>query len=99
MFDFTHVSNTVSAKMDVIHIQSCSMTRILSYKRLWHLLIDKNLKKTDLKQMTHLSSTTLAHLSANKPVNLEVLLRICDALDCELADIVETHKQSPVGQA
>lgn len=72
------------------------MARIVSYKKLWHLLIDRNLKKTDLKKMTGLSSTTLANLSANKPVSLDVLLRICDVLDCELSDVVESHKEVPM---
>lgn len=62
----------------------------VSYKRLWHLLIDKNLKKNDLLDATGMSSSTLARMVAGEPVTVELLLRICTALDCDFADIMET---------
>ena len=65
---------------------------IVSYRKLWHQLIDKKMKKTDLKRLTGLSATTVAALSADKVVSLEVLLRICDALNCDLFDIIETSR-------
>ena len=70
-------------------ITKCPME--VTYKKLWHVLIDKNLKKTDLKRMTGISSATLSNLSANRNVSLEVLLKICDALNCNLSDIVDSH--------
>ena len=63
---------------------------IVSYKKLWYLLIDKKLKKADLKRMTSISPSTLANLTKDKNVSLEVLLKICDALHCNLCDIVES---------
>jgi len=62
----------------------------VSYKRLWHLLIDKNLKKNDLLDATGMSSSTLARMVAGEPVTVELLLRICTALDCDFSDIMET---------
>ncbi len=65
-------------------------TMIVSYKKLWYKLIDKKLKKADLKRMTGISPSTLANLNKDKNVSLEVLLKICDALHCNLCDIVES---------
>ena len=62
---------------------------MLSYKKLWKILIDKNMKKLDLKERVGISTGTLAKLSKNKEVALSVLQRICEALDCQIGDIVE----------
>ena len=61
----------------------------VSYNRLWKLLIDKRLKKKDLQIMTNLSSAVIAKLGRNESVQLNTLVKICRALHCELADIVE----------
>ena len=53
---------------------------VVSYKRLWHLLIDKNMNKTDLKRATGISSSTLANMVAGKNVSMDVLLKICDTM-------------------
>jgi DNA-binding Xre family transcriptional regulator len=62
----------------------------ISYLKLWKLLLDKKLKKTDLLKLADISTTTLAKLSKNQSVGMDVLLRICKALSCDIADIVET---------
>lgn len=59
-----------------------------SYNPLWKLLIDKGYKKTDLRALTGISTATLAKLSKNENVNMEVLDKLCKALDCGLEDIV-----------
>ena len=64
----------------------------LIYNKLWKLLIDKDLKKNDLQQMTGLSKSTIAKLSKGENVNTEVLERICKALNCNLEDIVELEE-------
>ena len=64
----------------------------INYKRLWKLLIDKDMTKTELRQQTEIASSTLSKMSRNKYVSLEVLVRICCVLDCELSDIVEIEK-------
>ena len=59
------------------------------YKKLWKLLIDKNLKKTDLRTLSGITTTALAKLGRNENVNTEVLAKICKALDCKIEDIME----------
>lgn len=61
----------------------------LSYNKLWKLLIDKGLKKSELHKLTGLSQSTIAKLSKGENVNTEVLERICKALNCGIGDIVE----------
>lgn len=64
----------------------------INYKRLWKLLIDKDMTKTDLRKKTDISSSTLSKMRRNEFVSLEVLVRICGALECELSDIAEIEK-------
>lgn len=61
----------------------------LSYNKLWKLLIDKGLKKTDLNKLTGISDSTIAKLTKGENINTEILERICKALNCQVADIVE----------
>ncbi len=60
-----------------------------SYKKLFKLLIDRNLKKKDLCELAGISTTSVAKLGKNQNVNTEILEKICDALKCEISDIVE----------
>lgn len=60
-----------------------------SYNKLWKLLIDKKLMKKDLMQMTNITSSTMAKMGKDLPVSLDVLARICRALDCDIGDIIE----------
>lgn len=67
----------------------------LSYNRLWKLLIDRGMTKQDLRKITGLSSASIAKLGKGQNINTDVLIRICNALDCDLYDIVETvHKEN-----
>ena len=61
----------------------------LSYDRLWKLLIDKKINKTQLKELAGINSNSIAKMGKNEPVHLEVLIKICNALECSLEDIVE----------
>lgn len=61
----------------------------LKYNKLWKLLIDKGMNKSDLREKTGLSQSTIAKLSNGENVNTDVLERICIALDCDICDIVE----------
>lgn len=65
----------------------------LSYNRLWKLLIDRGMTKQDLRKVTGLSSASIAKLGKGQNINTDVLIRICNALDCELNDIVETVRK------
>ena len=59
------------------------------YNKLWKLLIDKGMKKKDLRLATGITTTALAKLGKNEHVSTEILTKICKALDCDLSDIVE----------
>ena len=61
----------------------------ICYNKLWKLLIDKNMKKLELRDVAGISNGTLAKLGKNEPVALTVLERICKALGCQIGDIVE----------
>ena len=61
----------------------------ISYNKLWKLLIDKDMKKSQLRDLVGMSTGTLSKLSKNEPVALTVLERICKVLDCQFSDIVE----------
>lgn len=61
----------------------------ISYNRLWKLLIDKSIKRTELKRLAGVSTNVIAKLGKNEPVAMETLAKICTALKCDIADIVE----------
>jgi len=61
----------------------------VSYNRLWKLLIDKNMTKTQLIKAAKISTNAMAKLGKNQDVRVEVLVKICRALDCTMDDIVE----------
>mgnify|MGYP002238136717 CR=1 FL=1 len=61
----------------------------ISYKRLWKLLIDREMLKKDLAEKADISTTSIAKLGKNENVNTDILLRICVALKCEISDILE----------
>lgn len=60
-----------------------------SYKRLWKMLIDRNIKKGELQEMSDVSAASIAKLGRCENVTTDVLLRICEALDCRIEDIME----------
>ena len=62
----------------------------ISYNKLWKMLIDKNMKKNDLKEKARISSASLAKLGKGDNITTDVLLRICEAMNCHLDDIMET---------
>lgn len=61
----------------------------ISYKKLWKVLIDKDMKKKDLCAATGISHTSIAKLGKNENVTTDVLLKICQALNCDIGDIME----------
>lgn len=61
----------------------------VSYKKLWKLLIDRDMKKKDLRKATGISTVSMAKLSKNENLTTDVLLKICDALKCDISDIME----------
>lgn len=64
----------------------------ISYNNLWKLLVDKNMNKTELKKCTGIGSTTLSKLSKNQIVSMEVIVKICDVLQCDIGDIMKISR-------
>lgn len=66
-----------------------------NYKKLWKLLIDKDMKKKDLAELAGISNTSIAKMGRNENVTMDVLVKICNALKCDIGDIVEiTHEKN-----
>lgn len=65
----------------------------VNYSKLWKLLIDKNLNKSQLRQSAGLSTNAIAKLGKNEPVSLETLEKICVALNCSIEDIMEFRQK------
>ena len=61
----------------------------VTYKKLWHILIDRNMKKGELQEISDVSAASIAKMGRCENVTTDVLLRICEALDCNIEDIME----------
>lgn len=66
----------------------------LSYNRMWKLLVDKKMSKADLRKAADIAPNTMAKLRRDETVNLAILGRICETLDCDFGDIMEYVKES-----
>ena len=64
----------------------------VNYKPLWKLLIDKDMTKTELREKTSISRSTIVKMTNNEYVALDILVRICIALNCSLDDIIEIER-------
>jgi len=64
----------------------------VNYKPLWKLLIDKNLSKAELREKTSIARSTMVKMTNNEYVAMDVLVRICIALDCGMDDVVEIDR-------
>ncbi len=71
-------------------------TNNISYNKLWKLLVDRNIKKMDLKKAAGIGTTTLSKLSKNQPVAMDVLVKICSVLNCNIGDIVDVTPDNAV---
>ena len=65
----------------------------VNYNKLWKLLIDKGMTKTDLRIKTGMSTSTLAKMSNNENVSMEIILRICEILECNVGDVMDATKK------
>jgi len=68
----------------------------VSYKKLWKILIDKDMTKTQLRKDSGISTGALAKLGKNENVNTEVLVKICNTLRCDISDIMELTDEGGV---
>ena len=64
----------------------------ICYKPLWHLLVEREMHKEDLKRAANITSNIVSRMSKNSYVNLESLEKICLALDCRIEDVIEIHR-------
>ena len=62
----------------------------ISYNKLWKMLIDKNMNKQDLKEVSCVSAASISKLGKGENITTDVLLKICEAMKCRLEDIMET---------
>ena len=62
------------------------VSKMISYNKLWKLLIDKNMNKSELRKLVGMSSSSLAKLGKNEPVSMDVIIRICKKLNCDISD-------------
>ena len=65
----------------------------VSYNKLWKLLIDKKMTKNALRIKADMSSSTMAKMSKNETVSMDVMLRICKVLDCNIGDIIDATEE------
>ena len=68
----------------------------ISYNRLWKLLIDKNMNKTQLGLAAGISTSTISKLGKNETINMESMMKICRVLNCDIGDIIEITESEPV---
>lgn len=66
----------------------------ISYKPLWHLLVEKEMNKEDLKRVANITSNIVSRMSKNAYVNLDSIEKICLAMDCKIEDVVEVVRES-----
>ena len=66
----------------------------VNYNKLWKLLIDKKMNKSELREAVKTSPNTIAKLGKNEPVSLDVLMRICKVLECDIGDIMEIVEEN-----
>lgn len=74
-------------------IEETKATMKISYKKLWHMLIDRNMTKSDLQKAANLSWSSIARLNRGDNIGTDVLVRICEVLDCDLFNIMELERQ------
>lgn len=65
------------------------MAKTITYKKLWKLLIDRNMSRSQLKTVTGISTASIAKLGKGENITTGVLIKICEGLQCDLADIME----------
>jgi len=70
---------------------------VISYNKLWKMLIDKKMNRRDLRLRAGISTASIAKLGKGENITTDVLLKICEALDCDITDIMEIDKSYTEG--
>ena len=71
----------------------------VSYDKLWKILIDKKMKKYQLREQAHISSNSVAKLSKDEFVSMEIFMKICETLECNIGDVCEFVKDEDITNA
>ena len=71
----------------------------VSYNKLWKMLIDKNMQKKDLQDAVKMSPNTMAKMGRNENISMDVLVRICKELQCDVGDIMEVIPEEKEGSS
>ena len=66
----------------------------IQYNKMWKMMIDKNMKKSDLRSKAGINANSVAKLGKNEPVRMDILMKIAEALDCKVEDLFETVRDS-----
>ena len=93
-FDFIFLADILQAEL-VFTGKHNGEKMEASYKKLWKLLIDRDMSKTDLRLKAGISTMALAKLGKNENVSMDVLKKVCKALNCDIGDIMEMIPGSP----
>ena len=73
-------------------MEICTMS--VNYNKLWKILIDKRMKKTEFAKAIGIGQNTLAKLGRNDTVSMEVMVKICSFLDCNIGDVMDIEKEN-----
>ena len=74
------------------------MAMTMSYNKLWKALVDKKMSKADLRRAADVAPGTMTSLRRDRKVSMDVILRICETLDCDIGDIMSVHKEDTEGE-
>lgn len=82
-------------------MQNCNEVNnvAVSYNKLWKLLIDKKMKKKELQSAAGISASLITKLGRDEPVTMTVLIKICNALKCDISDVMEIIPDEPKDKA
>ncbi len=75
------------------------MAMTVSYNKLWKVLVDKKMSKADLRRAADVSPGTMTSLRRDKKVSMDVMIRICEALDCDIGDVMSIYREDSVRKA
>ena len=67
----------------------------ISYKPLWHTLVERNMRKEDVRIAAGLTTNMIANMGKGKNISMETLVRICETLNCEITDVIELVPDEP----
>ena len=65
----------------------------ISYKPLWHTLIERNMRKEDLRLAAGLTTNIIANMGKGKHIGMETLTKICETLDCDISDVIQLARE------